>query len=94
MFSLTRRCVVFSLLLFSCILYSCKSKHAAAEKQIVATPADMDPKVSENIRAVLQYALEGGGKINDSIKLSLPNIVDSFYRKSNYKQCANVACAV
>ena len=84
MISLARRCVVFSLLLFSGILYSCKAKHAAAEKQMVATPAEMDPKVSENIKAVLQYALEGGGKINDSIKLSLPNIVDSFYRKNNY----------
>src|SRR6476469_875845 len=80
----TSRCLIFSTALSIFIICSCKTKHAAVEKQIVATPAEMDPKVSENIRAVLQYALEGGGKINDSIRLSLPNIVDSFYKKNNY----------
>ena len=65
-------------------MFSCKAKHAAVEKQIVETPAEMDPKVAENIKEVLQYALDNNGKINDSIKLHLPVIVNSFYRNNNY----------
>ena len=74
------------LILFSffCFLFSCKSKHAAIEKQIVATPEEMDHKVSENIKDVLQYALDNNGKINDSIRLNLTSIVDSFYHKNGY----------
>ena len=63
---------------------SCKSKHAAVDKQIIATPEEMDAKVTENNKAVLQYALDNNGKINDSIRLSLAAIVDSFYHKNNY----------
>ncbi len=67
-----------------CTLFCCKSKHAASEKQIVTVPEKMDEKVTENVKDVLQYSLENYGKINDSIKLSLPAIVDSFYHKNNY----------
>ena len=45
----------------------------------------MDDKVNENIKAVLRYAIENNGKINDSIKLSSTAVVDSFYHKDNYK---------
>lgn len=72
----------FSFLIF---LYSCKSKHAATEKQIVSTPEQMDSKIAENVKEVLQYALDNKGMINDTIKLSLPAIVDSFYHKNNYE---------
>ena len=65
-------------------MLSCKSKHAATETQIVATPEEMDTKVTENSKEVLQYALDNNGKINDSIKLNLTAIVDSFYRNNNY----------
>ena len=63
---------------------SCKSKHAAVDPQIIASPEEMDAKVTENSKAVLQYALDNNGKINDSIRLSLAAIVDSFYHKNNY----------
>lgn len=76
--------LILTALIFFFFTYSCKSKHAAIEKQIVATPQEMDPKVGENIKAVLQYALDNNGKINDSIKLNLTAIVDSFYHKNGY----------
>ena len=63
---------------------SCKQKHAAVDKQIIATPEEMDAKVTENSKEVLQYALDNNGKINDSIRLSVAAIVDSFYHKNNY----------
>ena len=71
----------FIILLF---LFSCKSEHAATEKEIVATPEEMDTKVTENVKEVLRYAIDHNGKINDSIQLSLPAIADSFYHKNNY----------
>ena len=84
MFQHRRAYLIFTLLIFLFFLFSCKSKHAATEIQIVATPEEMDTKVTENSKEVLQYALDNNGKINDSIKLSLSGIVDSFYRSNNY----------
>lgn len=76
--------LLLTVLIFSLFIFSCKNKHAATEKQIVATPEEMDAMVTENIKEVLQYALDNKGKINDSIKLALPAIVDSFYHKNDY----------
>src|SRR5215212_775944 len=84
MFKGTKAFLVISVLSFFIFLFSCKSKHAATEKQIVATPEEMDTRVTENVKAVLQYALDNNGKINDSIKLSVAAIVDSFYHKNDY----------
>jgi hypothetical protein len=76
---------IFIFLLLIPFIFSCKSKHAADEKQIVAKPEEMDTKVTENVKDVLQYALDNNGKINDTIKLNLTSIVDSFYHKNNYE---------
>ena len=64
---------------------SCKNKHPADKPQIVEAPEKMDEHVSENIKDVLQYALENSGKINDSVRLLATPFVDSFYEKNNYK---------
>jgi len=84
MFKRKKAFLVITVLTFFFLLFSCKSKHAATEKQIVATPEEMDTKVTENIKAVLQYSLENNGKINDSIRLAVAAIVDSFYHKNDY----------
>jgi murein L,D-transpeptidase YcbB/YkuD len=84
MFKATKAFLVITALISFISLFSCKSKHAATEKQIVATPEEMDTKVTENIKAVLQYALDNNGNINDSIRLAVPAIVDSFYHKNEY----------
>lgn len=65
-------------------LVCCKSKHAATEKEIVKLPEEMDDQVADNIKAVLQFAKDNNGKINDSIKLYLPGVVESFYEKNDY----------
>lgn len=64
---------------------SCKAKHAADKPQIIEKPAEMDVHVNENIEAVLKYASDNNGKINDSIRLSVLPIVESFYRGTDYK---------
>ena len=80
--NIPRYFIIVSIAIF--FIISCKQKHAAVDKQIIATPEEMDAKVTENSKAVLQYALDNNGKINDSIRLSVAAIVDSFYHKNNY----------
>ncbi len=63
---------------------SCKTKHAAVKKEIVKLPEDMDDQITDNIKAVIQFAKDNNGKINDSIKLSLTGLVASFYDKNDY----------
>lgn len=88
MFTCKNLFLIFLLILTACIV-SCKNKYAAVEKQIIEDPAKMDDKVNENIKAVLQYAIDNNGKINDSIKLNTTVIIDSFYQKNDYKHIWN-----
>jgi L,D-transpeptidase YcbB len=75
--------VFFTLILLGCVI-SCKSKHAALKKEIVKIPEQMDDQITDNIKAVLQFAKDNNGKINDSSKLYLPDVVTSFYDKNDY----------
>jgi L,D-transpeptidase YcbB len=51
----------------------------------------MNEQVSRNIKDVLQYAVENSGKINDSLKLAYPTLVDTFYRSIDYQNIWNKA---
>jgi len=75
---------VLLMLMMVCFIVCCKGKHAAKKKEIVKKPAEMDEQVTANIQAVLQFAEENNGKINDSVKLRLPEIVNAFYNKIDY----------
>lgn len=75
--------VFFALIMISCII-GCRSKHAAVKKEIVKVPEEMDDQIADNIKAVLQFAKDNNGKINDSSKLYLPDVVTSFYDESDY----------
>ncbi len=78
----------FTSLFFLVFFFSCKSKDAPEgyrdQKEIIETPEKMDEEVAKNVKEILQYALDNNGKINDSIRLSLTGILDSFYHKNNY----------
>jgi len=80
----TKLVYVFLTLIVLCCLVCCKSKHTATEKVIVKLPEEMDDQIADNIKAVLQFAKDNNGKINDSIKLYLPSLVGSFYEKHDY----------
>lgn len=84
MFKHLRYYVIITLLSSLIFIYSCESKHAATEPQIVEKPEEMDEHVSDNIKDVLQYAYDNDGKINDEIKLHATSFVDSFYQQKNY----------
>ena len=74
------------LLLSVMVLVSCQQKHAAMETEIVETPEEMNARVSANIKAVILFALDNKGKINDSIHLHLPAIVQAGYVKNGYER--------
>lgn len=76
-----------SILLLSVMVFvSCQQKHAAKETEIVETPGEMNARVSDNIKAVVLFALENKGKINDSIRLNHTAIVHAGYVKSRYQR--------
>ena len=74
-----------SILLFICLSIGCKNSHTVKEKEIVKVPEKMDDQISDNIRAVLNFAKESNGAINDSTKLSVFSVVNSFYEKNGYQ---------
>jgi len=75
---------LFLMIIISCCLVCCKTKHVTPEKEIVKKPEEMDDQISDNIKELLQFVKDNEGKINNSIKLSLPSIVDSYYDQNDY----------
>ena len=71
--------------IIGCFIISCKSSHPANISQLVTVPAEMDQHVSENVKDVLNYALENNGQINDSMRLALAPVVQSFYQQNEFK---------
>lgn len=75
---------VFFAVIATCFVISCKHKHPAVKKEIVKKPEEMDDQITDNIKAVLQFAKDNNGKINDSVKLNLTAVVTAFYDKNDY----------
>lgn len=73
-----------SILFLISLFAACNSDHTVKEKEIVKAPEKMDDQISDNIKASLRYAKTSNGVIHDSLKLSLLNQVNSFYKKNNY----------
>lgn len=76
---------LFSGFLLLCIGYGCNNHSTVKEKVIVKTPEQMDDQVADNIKSVLLYANNHNGFINDSVRLSQFQIVNSFYQKNNFR---------
>lgn len=76
---------IFLLAFVIAVFISCKGKHSAEEKELVITPEQMDAKVSENIKAVLSFAKDNDGKINEQISLWNNEILNQFYESNSYQ---------
>jgi murein L,D-transpeptidase YcbB/YkuD len=74
-----------TLILLCLFIIACNSSEGPKVKQIVADPKEMDNKASENIRAILEFALQNTGKVDDNIRLNLAAIVDGFYASEEYQ---------
>jgi murein L,D-transpeptidase YcbB/YkuD len=70
-------------LLLCVLLFSCH--HKKSSKQIVSSPEKMDKTVEENIQDELEYALDNGGRTEDSIELQYLHPVNSFYIANKYQ---------
>lgn len=66
-------------------IFSCKPRpKPPAEKKLVSRPEEMDPKVQKLIEQAVKYAAAYEGKLDDSIRLYQPGLVDSFYRQFSF----------
>lgn len=73
-------------LLFLYALIACNNgSEATAQTDIVTKPEQMNVKVKENIRELLQKAIDANGKVDDTTKLSLAALVNEFYKSNEYK---------
>lgn len=75
---------IFFILTAPAHLYSCTNHTAPAKKEIVIKTEEMDDKITDNIKSVLEYGNDNDGMIDDTIKLSLHHIVYSFYIENEY----------
>ncbi len=66
-------------------IISCNGSDASKDRQIVKDPEHMDKKAAENIRTALEFAIKNKGKIDDSIRLNLSDIVSNFYGSTDYQ---------
>lgn len=73
--------IVFVLLFSACN----NSKEKPPEKEIVATPEELDQKVSEHILQSLDMAEANKGMIDDSIQLDYTDAVKLIYKNNKYK---------
>jgi murein L,D-transpeptidase YcbB/YkuD len=75
----------FTLVGLSIFIASCHNIHKPADKEIVASPEEMDQQISDAIKVALQFSLANNGKIDDSIDLKMDSAVNIFYSDNEYK---------
>jgi murein L,D-transpeptidase YcbB/YkuD len=68
------------------ILFSCHNKpqNGDMEKDNVINPATLVERVGDDMKKMLQYALENKDKLNDSLSLGYRQLLDSIYQANNY----------
>ena len=74
-------------IVFCTVFISCRSHNNAAQSEkekIVSRPEDMDRQTGKSIQNALAFASQHNGKIDDSIRLQLLAVVNSFYDNHDY----------
>ncbi len=74
--------------LIICIIFlacSCNNRKSGEDKKMVTNPNAMDKEVALQIESELSNLADNAGKINDSLPLSLPLIVDEYYKKNEHQ---------
>jgi len=74
-----------TILILCLFIIACHHTEKPKDKQIVANPQEMNSTTSEHIKAVLEFALQNKGKVDDSIRLNLADIVAAFYGSEEYE---------
>ncbi|HET9056593.1 MAG TPA: L,D-transpeptidase family protein [Chitinophagaceae bacterium] len=77
---------IFISFFFLCIhLFSCKNIPKIKEKDIVKKQEEIDGRKSMHINTITVFALQNKGRVTDSIKITNPSLVESYYKKKGYK---------
>jgi len=89
-----RFCAVKSILLFiltaSFILglfpfsFGCREKVKPPARDIVKKKEVWEERTAKNLRQYLEYAMENGGKLNDSMSVNHIRILNSYYTQNNF----------
>ena len=75
--------LLYSLLLWM-IISSCSSNNTNNAVQTVADPNKMDAQLSLMIRQLIQNSKDNQGKIDDSLLLNVPQLVEQYYIDNDY----------
>ncbi|MEO7308483.1 MAG: L,D-transpeptidase family protein [Ferruginibacter sp.] len=70
---------------FLFFLSACNNKDNKKEEHIITDPVVMDSKVSDLIKDIVKTAADNSGKIDDSTQMQVPQIVEEFYSRGDYK---------
>ncbi len=76
--------LLFYTLITVFFVLSCKSKSRLPDTKIVTNPSQMDATASEQIKAMLDYAAENDGRLDDSTRLKLTGAVNAFYDGNSF----------
>ncbi len=78
--------VFFLRFLLSCLLFSaCNNAEKTPAAAIVHSPQEMQEKTTELLQNAVRFASENQGKIDDSIQLIQPALVQLIYEKEEFK---------
>jgi L,D-transpeptidase YcbB len=78
-------CLQLTIIILCLFIISCNNAgDGAKDKKTVDIPKQTEKNRGENVSEMLGFALKNNGKIDDSTRLSLTAIVDSFYNDVDY----------
>ena len=71
-----------------CIIFlalSCNNRRGDKDKNFITNPGAMNEEVADQLTTALDKAASNAGKIDDSTRIALYQIVEQFYKKSDYQ---------
>jgi L,D-transpeptidase YcbB len=88
----TRHQLALSLFLILCLLSACNNNNNAqqpAEPIVIAKPEQIDEKVAEVIKSMLQETIDNKGAFNGNLKLQQINLLNKLYTANGYQPLWN-----
>ena len=71
-----------------CIIFlavSCTNRSSGEDKNLITNPNAMNEEVADQLKETIDKAAANAGKIDDSTRIALYQIVEQFYKKGDYK---------
>lgn len=74
-----------TLIILLLFIVACNNTEHVKESEVVKDPEEMDSRAAATIKEALSVAIRNDGKVDDSIRLNLAGIVNSFYSTNAYQ---------